>query len=724
MGREMAGTRATFLSRSAGWGLAVGLAAGTLAMSGPATQARPTAPDFEVNEIYSNGDGSVQFLELRIAGHAAAKRRPILDIVSSPSDVSHPVSTSTTRARHAAPSSRQALRLRPQIKEEPQHILLATAKFVAQTGLRPDRVMPAGFLHPNGGTIMLSSGDRMSYGPLPLGGGSSLGRAGDVQRGTPTNSRGQTASIFDAAIFPQTGWWWNASESGRGLLIERSGDKMFMAAFLYDTDGRATWYVASDTMDCATTFSATLKAYGGGQTLGGSHQNASETGTAGTVTLIFSSSSTATMIWPGGATIIERFPIVAGGLTATAPSFQPETGWWWNPAEPGRGFGIEVQGTALMMVGYMYDGSGNPTWFLTQNTMTTSQTYQGALVEYGDGQTLTGTYRSPGVRNAALGTVSLQFDSTTTATLTLPNGRSMAIQRFAFYTPPTDPAIDMPVSASTANVGAITIWPFGTHGSSHALDGHPGWDVEIATGNSIVAPHGGTVGGLYQDSDGTYSFHISYGSNQRYRSDFTNIETLASGIANGASVTAGSALGIPKTRTQFIGSTQLTWAMTHFQFDDMQSNVGITNQFAVFPYNYLSASGRRIFDAMFQRAAYNQELCEPFPYNPRVVTPPLTRTWTLQSGSHAARIDVTCDPVANTYGYAFKDSTGTTTESGTVTLQAVGVTPSRMDLTSSTGAVRRAVWDIACSVMRLDYGAAGATRATGLGNASIYTTSR
>ena len=37
---------------------------------------------------------------------------------------------------------------------------------------------------------------------------------------------------------PQTGWWWNPAESGRGFSIESSGNNLFMAAYLYDVSGR------------------------------------------------------------------------------------------------------------------------------------------------------------------------------------------------------------------------------------------------------------------------------------------------------------------------------------------------------------------------------------------------------------------------------------------------------------------------------------------------------
>ncbi|NJD88884.1 MAG: hypothetical protein FIB05_12850, partial [Betaproteobacteria bacterium] len=44
---------------------------------------------------------------------------------------------------------------------------------------------------------------------------------------------------------PQTGWWWNQAEDGRGYTIESTGSKIFFAAYLYDISGRSTWYIAA-----------------------------------------------------------------------------------------------------------------------------------------------------------------------------------------------------------------------------------------------------------------------------------------------------------------------------------------------------------------------------------------------------------------------------------------------------------------------------------------------
>src|SRR5438128_12072338 len=46
-----------------------------------------------------------------------------------------------------------------------------------------------------------------------------------------------------------------------------------------------------------------------------------------------------------------------------------EGGWWWNPAESGRGFSIEVQGNTVFLAGYLYGQDGHATWVAASGAM-------------------------------------------------------------------------------------------------------------------------------------------------------------------------------------------------------------------------------------------------------------------------------------------------------------------------------------------------------------------
>ncbi len=224
---------------------------------------------------------------------------------------------------------------------------------------------------------------------------------------------------------PESGWWWNPSESGRGFSIDIQGGSLFMAGYLYDSSGRSTWLSSGGAMQSTTAYQGSLQGYRGGQTLTGAYQPATATSPSpGNISLQFSDDTHGTLTWPGGTIPIERFMFGSG-----TSSFQPETGWWWNSSESGRGFYIEKQGTTLFIAGYMYDGSGNPVWYSSGNVMASPTLYQGNWSEYRNGQTLTGAYKAPSAPTNA-GSVTLQFTSSTAATLTLPNGVQKQLSRF------------------------------------------------------------------------------------------------------------------------------------------------------------------------------------------------------------------------------------------------------------------------------------------------------
>jgi hypothetical protein len=249
--------------------------------------------------------------------------------------------------------------------------------------------------------------------------------------GTSGSSIDLKRAVLDStnAVRPATGWWWNASESGRGFSIETLGENYFVGDFLYNTDGTSIWYVSSGARG-GSIFHSTLEQYGSGQTLSGSYRAPSGLGSQGRFTLSFSSTTEGTLIWPGGTISIVRFPIDGTSVVAPATGM-PESGWYWSSSESGRGYFMEIQGSNMFFAAYMYNDSGQATWYLSSGAMTSTSLYQGTLSEYADGQSLTGTYRSPRV-TASRGTISIAFSSTTTATLTLPSGTQVSIVRYTF----------------------------------------------------------------------------------------------------------------------------------------------------------------------------------------------------------------------------------------------------------------------------------------------------
>src|SRR6185312_7000980 len=193
---------------------------------------------------------------------------------------------------------------------------------------------------------------------------------------------------------PQTGWWWNPTQPGRGFSIEVQGTHVFFAAFHYDASGRSTWNVASGPTSLdGSLFTGDLLAVSGGQTLGGPYNGFPNVSKVGTITLAFSDAAHGTMAWPGETVAIERQPFFPDALSAPAQANQPENGWWWNPQESGRGFFIEWQAGYADIAGYMYDDAGNPVWYITVDPTPDARTLGGSWWSYANGQAMGGPWK-------------------------------------------------------------------------------------------------------------------------------------------------------------------------------------------------------------------------------------------------------------------------------------------------------------------------------------------
>lgn len=255
--------------------------------------------------------------------------------------------------------------------------------------------------------------------------GAGIINAAAAVKAAATGTSGATSAV------PQSGWWWNPQEGGRGFALEIRDGKLFFGGFLYNSSGKSTWYVSGpNAMQDAKTYLAPLSSFSNGQTLTGDYRAPVAGTDAGTLQLQFRDATHGTLTWSGGSIPIERFEIAAGGLTTTSTSFAPETGWWWNTDQGGRGFAIEVQSGTLFMAGFMYDDAGDPVWYLSSGAMTSSKSYSGSWAQYSNGQSINGTYRSPQLANGNVGSVKLDFKDTAHATLILPNGKQVDLERF------------------------------------------------------------------------------------------------------------------------------------------------------------------------------------------------------------------------------------------------------------------------------------------------------
>lgn len=234
----------------------------------------------------------------------------------------------------------------------------------------------------------------------------------------------------------QSGWWYVADQSGRGYSIEFRSGRLYFAGYMYDTDGSAVWYTSSGAMASATGYAGDLQKFAGGQTLTGPYTPPVLVGTVGTVGLTFTSDTTAVLTLNGQAFNLVRYDIMPGGVAAGPAANMPETGWYWDAAESGRGYFIEAQRDQVFFAGFMYRGDGQPVWTYFAAAAVPSAsggvTIQSPLSQCAGGQTLADPTLVPAC--ATLGqTIGLSFSNPFTATMTLPDGRAIGLTRFTQY---------------------------------------------------------------------------------------------------------------------------------------------------------------------------------------------------------------------------------------------------------------------------------------------------
>jgi hypothetical protein len=136
---------------------------------------------FQINEIYSNADGSIQFVELREAQGAAGQNFFAGKMLTSGSGAN--------RKTFVFPSNL------PSSATAGKSVLIGTQGFAALGLVAPDYTVPDGFLSQPEGEVNFADVDTVHYTQLPGDGTTSINRNGVPQTNSPKNFAGQTATI-------------------------------------------------------------------------------------------------------------------------------------------------------------------------------------------------------------------------------------------------------------------------------------------------------------------------------------------------------------------------------------------------------------------------------------------------------------------------------------------------------------------------------------------------
>jgi len=374
---------------------------------------------YKIQQIYSNADGTVQFVVLttikdfenRWLGHTIATNDGMtLQSFPFPTDL-----------RDAATAGKS--------------VLVATQGFADLGIVAPDFVVPNNFIPRGAGTVNFADVDSISYlaGELPTDGVNALLRNGDKAKNLATNFDGLTGSVElgpGGSSDNYQGLWWKApanSESGWGLNIAHQGDTIFASWFTYDAGGKGWWLVMTANKTGANTYGGKLYSTRGPAFNSAAFDPLAVSATeAGTGTLTFTDASNGTFSYAIGSVSQSKaitrqafgtMPTCTFGTTpnlATATNYQDL--WWKKPAASESGWGINLnhQGDTIFTTWFTYDLDGSPLWLVASAPKQSAGKYQGDL------------YRTTGPAFSAVPYDSTKFVPTKvgTATLTFADGNN------------------------------------------------------------------------------------------------------------------------------------------------------------------------------------------------------------------------------------------------------------------------------------------------------------
>lgn len=122
--------------------------------------------------------------------------------------------------------------------------------------------------------------------------------------------------------------------------------------------------------------------------------------------------------------------IAAMFISHTSWAVTPESGWWWNQAQPGVGYNIETQNGTLFVAAFVYDEGGNPVWYSGAGQINGENTVTINLLRSSGGQCLGCVYTIAQSGDSGY-QITLSFSDESHGIVRL-NGAETPIERFNF----------------------------------------------------------------------------------------------------------------------------------------------------------------------------------------------------------------------------------------------------------------------------------------------------
>jgi hypothetical protein len=406
-----------------------------------ATLAAPAAwatfHTYQIDEIFSNADGSVQYIVLHeafgsngqnfLAGHtltstaAGATNTYTFDKNLGVTDTGYGMmSTPTAFTR----------------------VLIATEGFAALGLVAPDYVVPNGFLPLANGTLNYGGVDQVSYTALPTDGVTAIKRTGATEPNLAINFAGSSASVAAAGPANYEGLWWNApatSESGWGINFAHQGDVIFATWFTYDATGKGWWLVMTAPKTAANTYAGALYRTTGPAFNAVPFNPMQVTPTqVGMGTVTFSDANDGTFAYTVNGIsqmknitrqVFGPLPTCTSGAANLAAATNYQDLWWAAPAGSESGWGINFthQGDTIFATWFTYDLDGSPMWLVMTAPKTAPGTYAGTLYRTTGPAFNAVPFNPASVVPTAVGAATLSFSDGNTGTFTYTvNGVSQA----------------------------------------------------------------------------------------------------------------------------------------------------------------------------------------------------------------------------------------------------------------------------------------------------------
>lgn len=351
---------------------------------------------FQIEQMYSNADGSVQFVVLHESQGMNGENFLAGQVLTS----THLGVTKTYVFPNNLPGG--ACGVYGDCSAAPtanKRVLIATQGFAALGLVTPDYVIPNGFLAIDGGTLNYAFVDQVTYAMLPTGGIQALTSGGVTIPNLATNFNGNSASVA-ATVAPNNyqGLWFNPAESGWGINFAHQGDLIFASWFTYDQAGKGWWLVMLATKSAPNSYVGTLFQATTGPAFDAvpfppQGSPGGITGSSvGTGTITFTDLNNATFAYTVNG--ISQTKAITRQLFGPQPTCtfgaQPNLSlasnytdlWWAAPAGSEAGWGINLthQGDTIFATWFTFAHDHTPMWLVGLATRTVPDTYSAAQV--------------------------------------------------------------------------------------------------------------------------------------------------------------------------------------------------------------------------------------------------------------------------------------------------------------------------------------------------------